>query len=164
MDRTFLVPLASALALGLTSGCSGNGIVGDWLLVTGASDTNTVSWPQVFTETYDGVTYTQTFGFLLTAQADGRAAFGQYYEGTSSDGSFEREEYLTAGAWNKQGDSYELAFPEEKLDMTCTVERSDMRCDINALVEQFSFDEELEQYVSEGFIESKLEATFKRDK
>lgn len=137
MDRTFLVPLASALALGLTSGCSSNGIVGEWLGVSVQIDSDFYRLPTVYTNVEDGVTYTETLGLVLVAEVDGRVAAGSYYEYTSSDGLFERDEYLNAGTWEKSGNAFALTFSddEDELNMSCTVDRDKMQCDFTLTYE-----------------------------
>jgi hypothetical protein len=139
MDRRFLMPAASALALCVTNtACTSvqKQFIDDWIGTTLDDGEDFYNLPYTYTDTYAGVTYTTTSNVLLQVLDDGRAAFGSYYEYSSSDGQQEREEYLYSGDWEKAGGrEFLLTFEEDlfsgdEIDMNCTLEKGneDLTC------------------------------------
>ncbi len=146
MDRRFLMPAASALALCVTNtACTSleKQLLGEWIGASADDGETFYRLPYTYTETYDGVTYTYTSNLLLLVQEDGRAAFGNYYEYSSSAGASEREEYLYSGDWERiQGREFLLTFDDgsDEIDMNCTLEKgnADLTCDYTVEFESYS--------------------------
>ncbi|MCA9492477.1 MAG: hypothetical protein KC621_21235 [Myxococcales bacterium] len=131
MERRFALPTLSALALSAASGCTSDAaLVGEWTLGTWTYDGVLYRFPEEYTYVDGDVSYTYTHGALLVVQDDGQAAFGTYYQYTSSEGDFYREEYLYAGDWEKaQRRTWAMSFDEWELDMDCTLSDGELDCD-----------------------------------
>ena len=130
MDRTFLLPLVSLTALTAT-GCA-EPVIGSW---TGASITFSDGrivreLPDVYTQTYDGVTYTKTYGLYLDFEEAGRARFSLVYtvevNGELADDLSETEDI----SWSRDGDVVTMTFAdgEGMLDMACTLDGDVLEC------------------------------------
>ena len=149
MDRRFVMPAASALALCVTNTACTNlekQFVGNWLGVTFDDGVDFYNLPYSYSDTEDGITYTYTGNFFLQVQEDGRAAFGSYYEYSSSEGASDRDEYLASGDWERgSGREFLLSIAQDgdadDLDMNCTLEagNDDLTCNFQLSFFSYSY-------------------------
>lgn len=130
VDRRFVLPTLSAIALSATSGCSSDkALIGEWTMSSWVYDGVLYRFPREYTYVEGGVTYTYRSGGILLIQEEGRAAFGGYYEYTSSEGDFYHEEYLYTGDWERtERRTWAISIDEFELDMDCTLGDEDLDC------------------------------------
>ena len=131
MNRTFVLPLVSGLAM-TTSACSSSAkLEGLWSITVWDYDGEVYNLPNVYTYEEDGVTYTSVEGLRLDVRGEGRASFGYYYSYGSSDGYYELyDDGFYGGTWEKgKGRSFDFEFDDADLDMNCTLDGDALSCE-----------------------------------
>ncbi len=133
MDRTFVLPMMSTLALCVTGCTEGGGkaadLIGEWKVTEYEYDGYVYKFPVEYSYRERGETYTSIYGFLLEAKDGGRASFGYYYEYSSTGGYYERYGEYYAGDWEEDKGVFEFDFDDYELKMDCTLDEDDMLCE-----------------------------------
>ena len=139
--REFTVPVASlllSLTVAATTGCSSNGIMGDWLLTGLERDGEDYGYIlDGYSETYDGCTYTASISFRLALdEKDGDTVTGEFkqtysysYSGACDDESYTETYSYDAEATKGGGGTWDINVDDMDLDMNCAIDGKDMECD-----------------------------------
>ena len=128
MKRTYLVPVLSTVAA-LGSAC-GSSIEGNWQLTSATYEGTVATFPYMFSETYDGITYTYTSSIDMIISGDNTARLSQTYS-YAVDGQPEQTETSSYdGTWDKgENKTFDIGFSEIELNMNCTLEDEELECD-----------------------------------
>jgi hypothetical protein len=127
MDRRFLLPTLSLLGLG-NQACDGS-IAGDWKASEWTYDGYVYKLPEVDTYVDDGVSFTTTFGFRMSADDEGGLDIGGYYAHEGSDGSSDEQTYFFKGKWTGESKSYTLTAGQGTVSLDCTLDGDELACE-----------------------------------